>query len=407
MSDQFLNKAGLSRVWTRIRAQQRQALAPLFEAERRGPAGMVSFEADYGGLPLKALLAEIKPYQRGSGDPSPTNVRAISGWTGAKVHATGKNLLEITVESTTISGVTFTVNRNTDGSVTSIVANGTATATVYFRIGRMDMRAGVTYALSGCPSGYSNDECWLYVSSQPESFGYFLDRGSGATKTLTQDYNGILYYIRILNGATVNNATFYPMVRDASTSAIFEPLIGGTREIAFPSEAGTVYGGTLDVLKGTLTVDRTVMTLNGSETFYQAGNGTIYVATTADCPPSAERDLNVSKTICSCLIGQGAWTSIPTLTNSCLVYKLAGWPNSRICLNVSGITTKEGMAAWCAQNTPTVSWLRETPITYQLTPELVAALAGQNNFWADCGDVTVEYGAFLQALQQEIGALGR
>lgn len=65
------------------------------------------------------------------------------------------------------------------------------------------------------------------------------------------------------------------------------------------------------------------------------------------------------------------------------------------------------MAAWCAQNTPTVSWLRETPITYQLTPELVAALAGQNNFWADCGDVTVEYGAFLQALQQEIGALGR
>ena len=94
MSDQFLNKAGLSRVWTRIRAQQRQALAPLFEAESRGPAGMVSFEADYGGLPLKSLLAEIKPYQRGSGDPSPTNVRAISGWTGANVHHTGKNLLE-------------------------------------------------------------------------------------------------------------------------------------------------------------------------------------------------------------------------------------------------------------------------------------------------------------------------
>ena len=33
---------------------------------------------------------------------------------------------------------------------------------------------------------------------------------------------------------------------------------------------------------------------------------------------------------------------------------------------------------------------------------IVTALAGQNNVWADCGNVTVEYGAFLQALQQEI-----
>ena len=35
--------------------------------------------------PLKSLTASIVPVQAGSGDPSPTNVRPISGWTGCKV----------------------------------------------------------------------------------------------------------------------------------------------------------------------------------------------------------------------------------------------------------------------------------------------------------------------------------
>ena len=46
-----------------------------------------------------------------------------------------------------------------------------------------------------------------------------------------------------------------------------------------------------------------------------------------------------------------------------------------------------------------------SPVTYQLTPRRVVSLPGRNTFWADCGDVTVEYGAFLQAIQQEIEAL--
>lgn len=36
-------------------------------------------------LPIKSLLVNIKPAQSGSGTPSPTNVRAISGWTEASI----------------------------------------------------------------------------------------------------------------------------------------------------------------------------------------------------------------------------------------------------------------------------------------------------------------------------------
>jgi len=39
------------------------------------------------------VISHIAPVQAGSGDPSPTNVRPISGWTGAKLDITNDNLL--------------------------------------------------------------------------------------------------------------------------------------------------------------------------------------------------------------------------------------------------------------------------------------------------------------------------
>ena len=33
------------------------------------------------------------------------------------------------------------------------------------------------------------------------------------------------------------------------------------------------------------------------------------------------------------------------------------------------------------------------PITYQLTPQQITALQGQNNIWASTGDITVNYPA--------------
>lgn len=43
--------------------------------------------------------------------------------------------------------------------------------------------------------------------------------------------------------------------------------------------------------------------------------------------------------------------------------------------------------------------------TDSLTPPVMTALAGINSVWSDSGDVTVEYGRFLQAMQQEIEKL--
>lgn len=44
-------------------------------------------------LPLKEVTVGIEPVQSGTGDPSPNNIRPITGWTGAKISRTGKNLI--------------------------------------------------------------------------------------------------------------------------------------------------------------------------------------------------------------------------------------------------------------------------------------------------------------------------
>ena len=48
--------------------------------------GAVASFADGTDLPLKSLIVDIDPVQSGTGDPSPSNIRPISGWDAVGVH---------------------------------------------------------------------------------------------------------------------------------------------------------------------------------------------------------------------------------------------------------------------------------------------------------------------------------
>ena len=57
-------------------------------------------------VPVKSLTVSITPVQEGSGDPSPSNVRPINGWTAAEVNVNGTT---ITREFKDAQGNTLTV----------------------------------------------------------------------------------------------------------------------------------------------------------------------------------------------------------------------------------------------------------------------------------------------------------
>lgn len=54
----------------------------------------VEFETNVAKA-LSGLTAAFSPIQSGSGDPSPSNVRSISGWTGVTIGHSGRNLLNL------------------------------------------------------------------------------------------------------------------------------------------------------------------------------------------------------------------------------------------------------------------------------------------------------------------------
>lgn len=74
-------------------------------------SGTVASFSDGGdNLPVKDLVIAIEPVQSGSGDPSPTNVRPISGWTGANVNANGTTIpITFSTEAGTVYGGTLDV----------------------------------------------------------------------------------------------------------------------------------------------------------------------------------------------------------------------------------------------------------------------------------------------------------
>lgn len=146
-------------------------------------------------------LLPFEPYTDGKVSPSPEYEQDVEVATNPTVKNTGKNLYKIKAKSQTINGVTFTVNA--DGSV---IANGTARATVYYNLGGFG--GGGKYVLSGSPINGSGSKYRLYIKYGDADYAY--DDGNGATFEKDNTERSVVLFIA--NGYTVNNLTFYPMI---------------------------------------------------------------------------------------------------------------------------------------------------------------------------------------------------
>ena len=123
----------------------------------------------------------------------------------------GKNLLQNTATSQTTNGVTSIVN--SDGSIT---CNGTATAITTFTINIGEIPNGI-YIVSGCPNNGAYNTYRIDIRTSGNTTlkynsEYVVDTGNGHLFDSTDAHSAV---IRIENGYTCNNLTFYPMIRKA------------------------------------------------------------------------------------------------------------------------------------------------------------------------------------------------
>ena len=175
----------------------------------------------------------------------------------------------------------------------------------------------------------------------------------------------------------------------------FEPYSGQTIPINWQTEAGTVYGGSLDVLTGVLTVDRAMVDL-GTLTWTVNSTGVRFYAT-SNPVTLPYKFSKVTQMICSAykFNGYGSGSATYYGENGTIKYLY-----STQALNTREIyihdDSKQGMTGddfKTAMDGVQLVYELATPITVQLTPHEVRSLLGINNVWADTGDTTAEYRA--------------
>lgn len=330
---------------------------------------IVSIVPDATVPKLLGLTAAINPVQDLHGYDYP--------WPGGG----GRNLFDA-------SNYPLTANRfinYNDGSVNVSTANAYAATEVYVPI---DYAAGKTITLNLIPPGAAPgmafyDSTKTYISGAKGTA--VLVPSNAAFMRFTVPYaNADGSGIQIEYGSTPTEWTPYsnlcPITGWTGATIHVSPTTSGgtTYSITFPTAAGTVYGGTLDVVNGVLTVGWEIVDL---------------------------ASLTWSAT------SWGGWRSniipglkeIPAADNANLVaekYKSV----SRSDLQTSPNSISTGLASSPKQlfvnatESPTGSCVYPlaTPVTYTLTPQDIATILGQNNVWADTGDVTVEYAADLK-----------
>ena len=348
-------------------------------------SAIANFTDGADNMVMHNVVAEINPVQSGSGDPSPTNICPITGWTGANVTRTGKNLLNTAIVYSGLPALTVGASEN---SITS--------STRYGYSGRIP--AELPMVLSAKSANTTNFD-WVRVIRYVDgivvqNLGGFEDISTTKTLAIPALDNS---YIKVVYGAKTNGTIGVTVPGDVqvelgSTATAYEPYItASTVSLSWQDEAGTVYGGTIDVATGLLTVDRAVVTFNGSDS-----SG--FTRTTAY--GSVTR---FDKSVSGLLAGSGSFLVCNMLPvgaigtanlECCNVHGNSAVIQMQISTSRLSADTVAGLMTYLSSNPISFCYKLATPVTYQLTPqEVLHTLHGVNNVWADTGDTSVTYPA--------------
>lgn len=311
-----------------------------------------------------------------------SNICPISGWDSANVSRTGSNILENDFESGSINIETGLPGENAN----------------YKRSKNfVSVKPNTTY----------------YLKASSNVFMKFYDADKVQTTPGAWDVNNKKNVEITTNSKTKYLKVIFPVAMDVSDFSINYPATdtqyhpGQVEQIEyeFPTEAGTVYGGTLTIHQdgsGELVVDDFLYVYDGTETFQKSGtalNG-FYNQLNGGTRPhgwpkmktysSGSTITNEISSLFKCTIYANIYKN-----NYGYIYFDSGH-NFDVPPETFGTTVesfKAKLAELYAAGTPVSVFCKiAEPQVYQLTnQQVVTLLQGQNVVFADCGSIDLTY----------------
>lgn len=325
------------------------------------------------------------------------NICPISGWEGCNLRHTGdgKNLL---ISDATGSG-NYTIT-STGGRTT----NPSRLSSDY-----IPCVSGQTYVVSGIVGANTKSNVFSFAGiAFYDSDKIFISRtaiNNANTLTATAPSNAV--FMRFFEEATKATselggtlttayyATYKRQIEAGSTATTYSPYNGTTLPISWQTEAGTVYGGKLDVLSGVLTIDKIGVDLS-AQTWSVKATGTTQKSVYTQLPEPYVGHPRTSKNVFNPILerytksGTGYYSgaSDAKITNpdaqaiGYLFYSNSSQTRaSTLYLIIDVDSTPSGMIVYNTANVTEV----------QLEPHEVKSLLGANNIFADTGNTSVEY----------------
>lgn len=346
------------------------------------PTSIASF-TDGTSNPLKSLTASIVPVQAGSGDPSPENVRPITGWTGANI----VNMSDIT-NKTFFEGLLNGTYGVVDlGSLNWVYASNRFECVDYIGAKKGEDRNAIL-----CPiypflsSGTADKGAFIgALGTRYELYVYNNDYDSESTFKTAMLGVYLIYELATPTTPTITPQQFNTLLEAFNIDGLMVsiPFTDGQ------GQSVEVFGGSVDVVNGTSGNKKIydIVVFDGSEdediTAYNAQNGAFWLGTI-----DSMKDYSLSSQIppfvsdyLKAVSQSSAWISgvISEDTN-----------NKKIiaCLSNFGTSVAE-CRQYLSQHPLTIRYELATPTTFYTQPTSIKSLDGVNNVFASTGDVEV------------------
>lgn len=320
-------------------------------------SGSICHFTDGVSLPLVNGKFDITAYQDGTGTPSPSNVRAIHGYTGMDVIRTGKNLFDKTdvtpKKYIDVDGNILSINNNYVSGYIPVKPN-----TIYY------LNQWVGSTVSRYMAWYDKDK--VFIST---------DRPAYSGGTLTAPSNA--YFIRL---------TIYIDYLDTaqlelgSSATAYSAYNGTTYPLTWQNEC---YGGYIDYKRGKKLTTYGKVDL-GNLSWKFASQNVFYSTSLL----AENTSLNA---ICSCYNFWGEVGSMATAYNKGdLQLCIYTGDDKRIIIRDDSYNGDVDTFTLGVTGQVLVYELAN-PIEEDITLPVISLLDGENNIWNTCGDSEITY----------------